>query len=110
MEKNEVKVVLVTAPAGDRALELAKGILESETAACVNIIPSIRSIYRWEGKVCDDEEVLLVIKTVSTGVEALKREVVSKHPYEVPEFVVLDVSGGHAPYLDWVRDSVRRDT
>lgn len=108
MEKNEVKVVLVTAPAGDGALELAKGLLESETAACVNIIPSVRSIYRWEGKVCDDEEALLVIKTIASGVEALRREVISRHPYEVPEFVVLDVRGGHGPYLDWVRDSVRR--
>lgn len=105
-DRKDVVVVLVTAPAGEPATELAKGIVASKKAACVNIIPGIRSLYHWKGEVCDDPEALLVIKTTAATVEALKREVLSLHPYEVPEFLVVPTEGGHAAYLHWVAESV----
>ncbi len=106
IRKTDVKIVLVTAPEGDSTVELAKRLVEVRKAACVNIIPGVRSIYSWEGEVCDDKEVLLVIKTLSGEVEGLKNEVLEHHPYDVPEFLVLPLVGGHHPYLDWVRGAL----
>ena len=97
----EVVVVLCTCPP-DRAEALARDLVESRRAACVNIIESVRSIYRWEGKVCDDGESLLVIKTARDRVAALERRLVEIHPYSVPEVIALPVTSGHDPYLRWV--------
>jgi len=105
-KKTDVKIVLVTAPEGDSTVELAKRLVGAKRAACVNILPGVRSVYSWEGEVCDDKEVLLVIKTHSSELEGLKKEVLEHHPYDVPEFLVLPLDGGHHPYLDWVRGAV----
>jgi periplasmic divalent cation tolerance protein len=100
-------VVLVTAPSADKAAGLARTLVEENLAACGNILPSIRSIYRWEGKVHDEPEALLVLKTQAALFEALRQRVVALHPYQVPEVLRLDVAEGHPPYLQWIRDSVR---
>lgn len=102
----EVAVVLVTAPGMEEAEALARALVEERGAACVNIVPGVVSLYRWEGAVQRDEEVLLVIKTTVDGAEDLKERVVALHPYDVPEVLVLPVTRGHRPYLDWVRASV----
>lgn len=102
-----VCVVLVTAPNPEKAGELAHALVGEKLAACVNIVPGLRSIYRWEGAVEDASEVLLVVKTTHDRFDALHQRVLALHPYEVPEVVKLDVAAGHLPYLDWVRDSTR---
>lgn len=99
-------VVLVTAPP-DRAPELARGLVEAGVAACVNVVPGVRSIYRWQGAVHDDAEALLVIKTTRGGFEALRAEVTARHPYDVPEVLAVPLAAGHAPYLAWIQANVQ---
>ncbi|MEX1830069.1 divalent-cation tolerance protein CutA [Luteibacter sp. CQ10] len=99
-------VVLVACPAGDAADTLARSIVESGLAACVNRLPGVRSTYRWRGEVTCDEEALLMAKTTREAYPALAEFVASRHPYEVPEIVALPVVAGHAPYLDWVESNV----
>jgi periplasmic divalent cation tolerance protein len=103
----DVLVVYVTTPDAAVAERLARALVEEELAACCSIVPGVRSIYRWEGRVQDDAELLLVIKTTAPRLDALARRVVALHPYAVPEVVALPVAGGHVPYLDWVRANVR---
>jgi periplasmic divalent cation tolerance protein len=100
-------LVLVTAPTVEKAAELARALVEEELAACGNVVPGLRSIYRWEGKVHDEAEALLILKTRAALFEALRQRVVALHPYQCPEVLRLDVEEGHAPYLRWIRDNVR---
>ena len=102
----DVSLVLVTAPPGDPAAALARQVVEEGLAACVNLVPGIRSIYRWQGRIEDESETLLVIKTRSEGVEALRARIVELHPYSVPEVIAIPVAEGHAPYLAWVLEQV----
>ena len=89
----------------EKAPDLAGELVKSRLAACVNIIPGVRSIYAWKGEVCDDAEVLLVIKSRADAFEALRARVVDLHPYDVPEVIALPIVAGHQPYLDWLEDS-----
>ena len=100
-------VVLVTAPTADAAASIARTLVEEGLAACGNVLPAIRSIYRWEGEIHDDAEAMLVLKTERRLVPALKERLPGMHPYKVPELLVLPVEGGLGPYLDWVAASVR---
>jgi periplasmic divalent cation tolerance protein len=95
-------VVLVTTPTPERAAELARALVEERLAACGNVVPGVRSIYRWEGKVQDDAEALLVLKTTRARFEALRDRVLALHPYEVPEIVALPIEAGSARYLAWI--------
>lgn len=99
-------IVLTTVGANFDAAELARPLVEHRLAACVNIVPQVRSIYRWEGKVEDDAEQLLIIKTTSDRVDALRDALFARHPYEVPEFVVLSIDAIEGPYRAWLIDSV----
>jgi periplasmic divalent cation tolerance protein len=101
-------VVLVTAPNADSAAAMARTLVEEGLAACGNVVPGVRSIYRWEGKVQDDAEALLVLKTERRLVPELKARLPALHPYQVPELLVLPVEDGLGPYLAWVAASVRR--
>jgi periplasmic divalent cation tolerance protein len=98
-------VVLSTAPDVDLAVEIARTLVEERLAACVNVVPGLRSIYRWQGKACDETEVLCVIKTSRDRFADLEARLRKLHPYELPEIVALPVALGHKPYLDWVRQS-----
>jgi periplasmic divalent cation tolerance protein len=100
-------VVFVTAPTADKAAEIARTLVEEGLAACGNVVPGLRSIYRWEGKVHDEPEALLILKSRAPLFEALRERVVAVHPYQCPEVLRLDVAEGHAPYLQWIRDHVR---
>lgn len=102
----EVVVVLVTCPPAE-AEGLAESLVEARVAACVNVVPGLRSIYRWKGAVQKDDEALLVIKTTRERFDELKQTVLSRHPYELPEVIALPVERGHTPYLDWVAESAR---
>jgi periplasmic divalent cation tolerance protein len=86
---------------------IARVLVERRLAACVNVVPGLVSVYRWKGSVERDEECLLIIKTRTDRLEALKATLVSLHPYEVPELVAIPVEGGHAPYLAWLDESVQ---
>lgn len=98
-------VVLVTCPNQKVGQQLGHALVQERLAACVNVIPEITSIYRWEGKICRDAEVLLVIKTRRMRLSALIRRVKALHPYSVPEVIALPLVGGSASYLSWVCDS-----
>jgi periplasmic divalent cation tolerance protein len=95
-------VVLVTAPSAEKAAEIARAVVEEKLAACGNVLPAIRSIYRWEGKVHDDAEALLVLKTERKRFVELCDRIVALHPYDVPEVLSLPVEAGSDRYLDWL--------
>ncbi len=98
-------VCLITAPPVD-ADRIAATLVERELAACVNVVPGARSVYRWQGEVQTDEESVLVLKTTRAAVAALERALEEIHPYDTFELVALEVAGGSAAYLDWIGASV----
>mgnify|MGYP000728297405 CR=1 FL=1 len=104
-----VVIVLVTAPSRAVARRLARLALEHRLIACANLVPGIESHYRWQGKLESAREVLLVLKTRRGCLAALEKLVTGAHPYDTPEFLVLDVRGGARRYLDWVEANVRRE-
>ncbi|XP_048203920.1 protein CutA isoform X1 [Perognathus longimembris pacificus] len=98
-----VSAAFVSCPNEKVAKEIARAVVEKRLAACVNLIPQITSIYEWKGKIEEDSEVLMMIKTQSSLVPALTDYVRSVHPYEVAEVIALPVEQGNSPYLHWVR-------
>ena len=104
-------IVLCTAPAagvpGRRSAEdLARTLVEEGFAACVNVVPSVRSWFRWEGRVDHADELLLVIKTTAEMAERLQARLLQLHPYQVPEILEVSVRGGLPSYLQWLASSV----
>ncbi len=102
----EAVVCLVTAPPDD-AGSIAAAILERELAACVNLVEGVRSLYRWEGKLQDEREALLIVRTTRAAVAPLEALLLQIHPYDTFELLALGVSAGSEPYLNWMADSVR---
>lgn len=100
-------LVLVTWPANRPADEFARALVEQQLAACVNVLPEMQSVYRWEGGVQQDAERQLLIKTTADRLEALEARVAALHPYDVPEFLVVPVTGGSDRYLEWLRLATR---
>jgi periplasmic divalent cation tolerance protein len=86
--------------------DLARVLVEKRVCACVNMISNVSSIYHWKNKVVADTETILFMKTESQLEDALKKAIEEHHPYEVPEFVVLNIKSGSQNYLDWISDSV----
>ncbi len=103
---DEVLIVLSTFPSADKAAEVGRALVEEQLAACVNIVPTVRSIYRWQAVVQDDSESLAILKTSRDRFSDLSRRLVQLHPYELPEVIALPLAAGHAPYLAWVVGSV----
>ena len=101
-------IVLTTVAADFDARSLARELVESRLAACVNIVPAMTSIYRWQGSVNEDSEQLLVIKTVDDNLHDLREALFARHPYEVPEFVVLAVASMSDAYGAWLLESASR--
>ena len=100
----EIEVALVTAPDTETGERIARALVEERLAACVNLVPGLRSIYRWEGAVEEASEVLLVVKTRADRAAALERRLLALHPYDVPELLRFPARGGSAPYLRWVAE------
>lgn len=98
-------LVLSTTDTPELAHKIASALVEAQEAACVNIIPGIRSIYRWEGKVCDETEFLLLIKSTAERFEAINARIHQLHPYQVPEVIAVPIAAGDPAYLQWISDS-----
>ncbi len=95
-------IVFTTTDSREVADRIARGLVESGAAACVQIVPGVRSVYRWQGKVCEEGEWLLIIKSVAEKFEALRRRVRELHTYEVPEIVCVAIADGDPDYLKWL--------
>lgn len=104
-----VLVCFCTCPDVDSATRLADTLVEERLAACVNIVPGLRSVYRWQGAMERSDEILLLIKTSRDRLDALTARVRDLHPYELPEVVAVEVAGGLSTYLDWVGEQTRPD-
>ena len=103
----EIQLVYITTGDKTEARKIGTALIESRLAACINIIDQMNSLYRWEGQIQDDREVILIAKTTAENVPALKEKVKSMHSYECPCIVCLPVTDGYAPFLEWIREQVR---
>ncbi len=100
-------MVFVTVPSYDKGREIAKFLLEKKLCACVNVISKVSSFYWWEGKIEEDEEALLIIKTREELFEKLKEAVLDVHPYDVPEIISIPIQKGYKKYLDWIEKETK---
>lgn len=100
------RIALNTCGSAAEAEKVASALVERNLAACVNVLPGVRSFYRWQGKIEDDPEHLLVIKTSEEKLAALEAAITELHSYDCPELVVLPVAGGSKAYLDWWREAL----
>jgi len=100
-------LVLCTAPDPDVAATLARGLVDAKLAACVNVVPGLRSFYVWKGDVHDEPEVQLLIKTRRARFAALSEWLADNHPYEVPEIIALPIEAGAKSYLGWLEEQTR---
>ena len=103
---SEVWIVLTTFGDSESASKVARELVEEGLVACVNLVPGVTSVYRWEGKVCEDGEVLAVMKTTKEGYPKLEKALGKIHPYKVPELLAIPAVAGSERYLDFVRNAV----
>ena len=107
MEPAQLRVGLCTVPDREAALQIARTLVDERLAACVNVVPRVTSIYRWHGQIEENDELLLIIKTAEqVDLEKLKDRLLTLHPYDVPELLLLPVSYGLDKYLDWIARGV----
>ena len=99
---SDALLILCTCPNADSASRIARAVVEERLAACVNRVPGLTSVYRWQGEIHEDNEVLLLIKTQHERFESLRARIIELHPYDVPEVIALEIAAGHAPYLEWL--------
>ena len=90
----------------EQGISIARELIGRRHAACVNIVPGIKSIYRWQGKICRDTELLLIIKTTAEEYDAVAATIQELHSYEVPEILAFDIAQGDARFLDWLANCV----
>lgn len=101
-----ISIAYVTAPNAESAKHLARGLIEQRLAACVNVVPNVTSIYRWDGKVQEDSEVMLIVKTETELVSAVSKFVQANHSYEVAEVISTKVENGNESYLRFVHNAI----
>jgi periplasmic divalent cation tolerance protein len=101
------RIVLSTAGSEEEARRIARHLVEEQLAACVNIVPQIESIYRWQGRVESSQEWLLIIKTTSERFASVRDAIRELHSYELPECIAISVEDGSAAYLEWIGQSVK---
>ena len=104
---SELIVVIMTAANSEEAERIAEALVDARLAACVQVLPEIRSVYRWKGEVARDTEVLLLAKTVRAKFDKLEQAVRAIHSYETPAIVALPVTAGSEPYLNWLVSEVK---
>ncbi|HWW13430.1 MAG TPA: divalent-cation tolerance protein CutA [Candidatus Dormibacteraeota bacterium] len=100
------RIVLTTTGSDEEARKIARGLVEQKLAACVNIIPRVESIYRWQGKIESTQEWLLIIKTTAERFPGVRDAIRALHSYDLPECIAFSVEEGSSPYLKWLEDSV----
>ncbi|MED5579048.1 MAG: divalent-cation tolerance protein CutA [Nitrospinota bacterium] len=106
MEKaDNFSVVFVTVPTKEEGESIARALVERDLAACVNIIPSVQSVYKWDGKLNIDDELLLVIKGSSSELETIEKKVLQLHSYDTPEVISFALDKGNKEYLDWMSNT-----
>ena len=103
-------IVFVTVPSRADGERIAEAVVREQLAACVNILGPLRSIYRWQGEVCRDDEHLLLIKSTRARYPALEARVKALHSYETPEVIAIPIELGSTEYLRWLRDALERGT
>ncbi len=101
-------LVVTTCPDAETAESLAGHLVEQRLAACVNVIPGMRSFYEWKGEVCRDQEFVLLIKTREDVYPHLEKTIVDRHPYELPEVIALPIAAGLAGYLGWIDEQLEQ--
>ena len=102
MAHTDALVVLTTVASADEAVSLVRSLLDRRLIACGTLLPGARSLYRWEGKIADEQEVVVLLKTRSARIEALEAAFAELHPYKVPELLALPVNAGLDKYLAWI--------
>jgi periplasmic divalent cation tolerance protein len=102
MPKNDLIVVVTSVGTEEQALDVAHALVRSRRAACVNIIPNVHSVYRWKGRVCDDGEMLLIIKTLGSRFEAVRETIHKVNTYELPEVLGYRVDMASPGFLSWI--------
>lgn len=107
--ENNVLLAITTFPNAETARQIGTALVERQLAACVNLVDGAISIYRWEGRVCTENEVVGLIKTTKDACEQLESALLELHPYDCPELVFLPLAGGAAGYLEWVAAAVGKE-
>lgn len=102
----QVRIVLTTAPSHEEARKIARALVDRRLAACVNIVPQIESVYRWQEKVETAQEWLLLIKTQAEAFDRVRDTIKELHSYELPECVMIEITGGSEAYLEWIGENV----
>jgi periplasmic divalent cation tolerance protein len=106
VDPTDAIVVFMTAANREEAVRLAEMMVTARLAACVQILPEMESVYRWQGKIERQQEVLVIAKTATSKFEKLEKEVRAIHSYDTPEIVALPLTAGSTPYLEWLKKSV----
>jgi len=101
-------ITLVTVPSKEESEKISRSLVEKDLAACVNIIPSVQSVYKWEGEINTDNELLLVIKGRTDNLEALEKEVLQLHSYDTPEVISFSIEKGNKEYLNWLSNTLEK--
>jgi periplasmic divalent cation tolerance protein len=104
---DDIYLVFVTAPSEPVAVSLASTLVNEQVAACCNLIPGVRSIYRWKGELCDEQEWLMVIKCSKAGYPALEKRILELHPYTTPEVIAVPTEGVAEGYRNWVLGEIK---
>lgn len=102
-------LVMTNVPDASVASALGHRLVETKLAACVNFLPGVQSIYRWQDVVEDANEVTMLIKTTQARYDELEAAIQSMHPYHMPEIIALPITGGFPPYLDWIAQETKKD-
>lgn len=108
MRAKDLIVVVTSVGTEDQALDVAHALLRNRQAACVNIIPNVHSIYRWKGRVCEDDERLLIIKSVASEFEGIKETIQKVNTYELPEILAYRVDQASGPFGEWIERMTER--
>ena len=104
----EFIVVLVTCSSMEEAEKIGNSLVEKKLAACVNVVPEIKSIFYWKGKISRENEILLIAKSRMELFDSIQSEIKELHSYEVPEIIALPISAGSEKYLDWIREETQK--
>ncbi len=107
--QEQILLVMTNLPDLPAAQALARALVDAKLAACVNILPSVQSVYRWQGEVEQASEITLLIKTTQRRYAQLQQAIVAAHPYDLPEVIAWPLADGHPPYLRWVATETVQD-